>query len=346
MQDFQGGAAGERRAAGDQLVQQDAGAVDVDGGGLRAALGGFRRHVGGGADELVGPGQARGVGQARDAEVGEHRGHAAVALVEQHVGRLEVAVDDAVGVAGGERVRDLRGEQGGGDRGERTVRAEVAVQVGALDQVHHQGEEIALDDEVAGAHDVGVGEPQQDGPLPQEPHHDVGVVGQLLLEDLDGHGLAGLTGDGRLGARRLPLAGSPDGARGAASERLLEQVLAAYRPHVMRSLLIVVLAALRGPNVPAHCNAAEQGAGGSRFEGRREDRAGGCRPDRRRAPHAWPGTDVPAGRGPRTRVGGDGGTSGHGRPHAWPGIAQQFGGVGGFTGRSGGGSPGSVPSSG
>ncbi|SCE48977.1 hypothetical protein GA0115253_105882 [Streptomyces sp. Termitarium-T10T-6] len=159
-------------------------------------------------------------------------------------------MDDAVGVAGGERVRDLRGEQGGGDRGERAVLAEVAVQVGAVDQVHDQGEEIALDDEVPGAHDVRVREPQQDGALPQEPHHHVGVVGQLLLEDLDGHGLAGLTRDGCLGARGLPLAGSPDGARGAAPERLLEQVLAAYRPHVMRSLLIVAC----GPPGPPECS--------------------------------------------------------------------------------------------
>ncbi|CAO0832570.1 hypothetical protein SMICM17S_08692 [Streptomyces microflavus] len=251
VQDFEGGAPGERRAAGDQLVQQDARAVDVHGGGLRAALGGLRRHIGGGADELVRPGQPRGVGEARDAEVGEHRGHAAVALVEQHVGRLEVAVDDAVRVAGGERVGDLRGEQGRGDRGERAVRAQVAVEVGTVDQVHHQGEEIALDHQVTGAHDVRVREPQQDRALPQEPHHHIGVVGELLLEDLDRHGLAGLTGDGRLGARGLPLAGSPDGARGAASERFLEQVLAAYRPHVMRSLLIVVLAV---PPVPPGCS--------------------------------------------------------------------------------------------
>lgn len=143
---------------------------------------------------------------------------------------------DAVGVAGGERVRDLRGEQRGGDRGERAVLAEVAVQVGAVDQVHDEGEEVALDDQVAGTHDVLVGEPQQHGALAQEPHHDVGVVGELLLQDLDRHGLAGLAGDGRLGARGLPLAGTPDGARGAASERLLQEVLAAYRPHVMRSL--------------------------------------------------------------------------------------------------------------
>src|SRR6478752_7975499 len=168
VQDLQRGAPGERRAAGDQFVEQDAGAVDVHGGGLRTAFGRLGRHIGGRADELMGPGQARGVREARDAEVGEHRVHLAVALVEQHVGGLQVAVHDTVRVARGQRVRDLRGEQRGGDRGERAVLAEVAVQVGAVDQVHHQGEEIALDDEVAGAHDVRVGEPQQHRALTQE----------------------------------------------------------------------------------------------------------------------------------------------------------------------------------
>ncbi len=167
--------------------------------------------------------------------------HLAVLLGEQDVGRLQVAVDDAVGVAGGERVGDLGGEERGGDRGERSALPDVPVQVGALDEVHDEGEDVALDDQVAGAHDVRVGEPEEHGPLAQEAHHDVRVVGQLLLEDLDRDGLAGLAGHGRLGARRLPLAGSPDGARGAAAERLLEQVLAADRPHVTRSLLIVVL---------------------------------------------------------------------------------------------------------
>ena len=152
------------------------------------------------------------------------------------------------------------------------------MQVGAVDQVHDQGEQIALDDEVAGAHDVRVGEAEQDGALAQEAHHDVRVVRQLLLEDLDRDGLAGLARHGRLGARGLPLAGSPDGARGAAPERLLEQVLAAYRPHVMRSLLIVSdrrsvvvsgdgrLAPVvpsrytAGPRgCPTHCSAADRG---------------------------------------------------------------------------------------
>ncbi len=238
VQDFEGGAAGKRRTAGDQLVQQDACAVDVDGGGLRAALGGLGRDIRGRADELMGAGQARGVGEAGDAEVGEHRVHLAAVLLEQDVGGLQVAVDDAVGVAGGQRVGDLRGEQGCGDRGEGTVLAQVAVQVGAVDQVHDQGQQLTLDDQVTDPDDVRVGQAEQDGPLPEEPHDDVGVAGQLLLEDLDRDGLAGLAGHGRLGARGLTLARSPDGARGAASERLLEQVLAADWPHVTRSLLI------------------------------------------------------------------------------------------------------------
>ncbi|CAM5585417.1 hypothetical protein SBADM41S_10163 [Streptomyces badius] len=65
---------GERGAAGDQLVQQDAGAVDVDRRGLRAALRGFRGHVRGRADELVGAGEAGRVGEPGDAEVGQHQG--------------------------------------------------------------------------------------------------------------------------------------------------------------------------------------------------------------------------------------------------------------------------------
>ncbi|GAA3100171.1 hypothetical protein GCM10020254_52010 [Streptomyces goshikiensis] len=185
----------------------------------------------------MGAGQARGVGQARDAEVGEHRLHLAAALVEQDVGGLQVAVDHAVGVAGGERVRDLGGQQRRGHRGEGAVLPDVLVQVRAVDQVHDQGQEVALDHEVARAHDVGVRQAQQDGALAQEAHDDVRVLGQLLLEDLDGHGLTGLAGDGRLRTGGLTLAGTPDGARGAASERLLEQVLAADWPHVSRSLL-------------------------------------------------------------------------------------------------------------
>ena len=163
--------------------------------------------------------------------------HALRALGEQHVGGLEVPVHDAVGVARGERVGDLGRDQRGRHGRERAVLAQVAVEVRPVDQVHHEGEQIALDDQVPRADDVVVRQPEQDGALPEEAHDHIGVVRQLLLEDLDRDRLAGLPGHGRLGSRRLPLAGPPDGARGAAAQRLLEQVLAAYRPHVMRSLV-------------------------------------------------------------------------------------------------------------
>ncbi len=223
----------ERRAAGDQFVQHDAGTVDVDRGGLRAAVGGLRGDVGGGADELVGAGDARGVGEPGDAEVGEHRVHPLAAVHgqggQQHVGGLQVAVHDAVGVAGGQRVGDLRHQQRAGDRRQRAGLAQVAVQVGAVDQVHHQGEQLALDDQVAGAHDVGVGEAQQDGALAEETHHHVRVGGEFLAQDLHRDRLAGL--QARHGGV-LAHPAAPDRAGRSASEALLEQVLAADRPHL------------------------------------------------------------------------------------------------------------------
>ncbi len=149
-------------------------------------------------------------------------------------------MDDALGVGRGERVGDLGGQQRRGDGGERAVLVQVAVEVGPVDQVHDQRDHVALDDQIASADDVVVpvtAEPEQDGALPQEAHHDIGVVGELLLEDLDGDLLARLPRDRGLLARGLPLAPAPDGAGGAAPERLFKQVLAAYRPHVCSLML-------------------------------------------------------------------------------------------------------------
>lgn len=256
VQHFERGPAAERRTPGDQLVHQNARPVDVDGGRLRTPLRGLGRDIRGRADELVCPGQPRGVREPGDAEVRQHRVHLAAVLHEQDVRGLEVPVDDAVGMAGGERVGDLGGQEGGGDGAERPVLAEIAVQVGTVDQVHDEREQITFDDEIPYAHDVRVGQPEQHGALPQEPHHDVGVAGELFLEDLDRHGLAGLALDGRLGACRLPLASAPDGACGAASQRLLKEVLAPYRPHVMRSLLLAGRLL-----IPTHCSAGIHSTG-------------------------------------------------------------------------------------
>ncbi len=105
-------------------------------------------------------------------------------------------------------------------------------QVRALDQVHHQGQQLALDHQVADPDDVRVAEPHQDGALPQEAHHDVRVGRQLLAQHLDRDQLAGLAA-GHDGVLTHP--GTPHGAGGPPSEGLLKQILAADWPHLSYS---------------------------------------------------------------------------------------------------------------
>ncbi|MDF9813504.1 hypothetical protein M2266_002735 [Streptomyces sp. SPB162] len=153
-------------------------------------------------------------------------------------------------MAGGERVGDGGRQQGGTDRRERAVLAEVPVQVRAVDEVHHQGEQITLDHQVPDPDDVRVTQAYEYGALAQEAHHDVGIAREFFLEHLD-----------RDDAVLVAHPGAPDGPRGPASEYLLEEVLAAYRPHVMRSLVLVVLRGTRWRRYPVDpCSAATRRA--------------------------------------------------------------------------------------
>ena len=98
----------KRHLAGQQLVKQDSETVDIGAGTNRAIDDGlFRCHVDGGADHASGARQPclfQVAGQAEIADLGGvqldlARGqHPAGA--EQHIGRLEVAVDDPLEVGG------------------------------------------------------------------------------------------------------------------------------------------------------------------------------------------------------------------------------------------------------
>ena len=98
----------EGPAAGEQLEQRDAEGVEVGGRRRFVAADLLRAHVGWGADGEAGAGQAGvGVERAEQPEVGQLGGAVGG---EQHVRRLDVAVNDAGGVQVGEA-----GEQRSGD---------------------------------------------------------------------------------------------------------------------------------------------------------------------------------------------------------------------------------------
>ena len=93
----------ERHHPGQQLVQDHPDRVEVGGVADRVALGLLGREVLGGAHDRAGQRHVRGA-RAGDPEVGDAR---AALLVEDHVVRLEVAVDDAAPVGEARGAQDL-----------------------------------------------------------------------------------------------------------------------------------------------------------------------------------------------------------------------------------------------
>ena len=92
--------AGERRPAGEQGIEHAPQSVQIAAAGDRLAVGLLRGHVVGRAEHAAIGRHVRAAVQLGDAEVGELD---VVLLVDQQVGRLEIAMDDAavVGVLEG-----------------------------------------------------------------------------------------------------------------------------------------------------------------------------------------------------------------------------------------------------
>ena len=181
-----GGGAGERRVAREHLVEHRAQGVDVGAGGdLALAHRLLGAHVVRRAERHAGlghPAPAGLAGRERDAEVGDQR----LAVVQQDVLGLDVAVDHAVAVG----VVERRGHFGRdpdrvGDR-ELLLAGEPVAQGLALD-VGHDVEEVAVGlARVEQGQDVGVLEVGRQLDLGQEPlGADHGR--QLGAEDLHGH---------------------------------------------------------------------------------------------------------------------------------------------------------------
>lgn len=211
--------AAERGEAGQQLVQHGGQRVDVDGGPRLQALDDLGGQVVGGADDPGRPGPARGVDQLGDAEVGElgarrTAGAGRLREVEQDVLGLDVAVHDPRGVRGGQAVRDVGDHRDGGQRREHALALQPGAQVGAVHQLHHQGEVVAVHHHVAHTDHPGVIQAGQRGALLDEAADQHLIGGEVLAQQLDGH-------------RPVRALAQPHGAGGPPADHLVHGVPAA-----------------------------------------------------------------------------------------------------------------------
>ena len=172
----------ERLRSDDQLVQDESERVDVRALGDRhAGLSLLRRHVRGRPGERV---SARIRRRDRDAEVGD-TGESVV--VDQHVGRFEVAMQDALGVSGGDARAELPGDV---DDLVGRQPADVAQECGEVLAAHELHREK---DEAVGFPHVEHAADRRMRDLPCEPH-----FVQETFARIDAAGEEHLEGDGRI----------------------------------------------------------------------------------------------------------------------------------------------------
>ena len=143
----------ERRPPGQRLEQRHAQRVEIRGGADAGAGDLLRRHVRDRADQAAGLGLPE-VDQVRGAEVAEL---GVAGGVEEDVGRLDVAVDDAALVRGVERREQLEGHAPPGRRRQRAMRREPLGQRAAGHQLEHEQAEPLV--HVVQRDDVGVAQP-------------------------------------------------------------------------------------------------------------------------------------------------------------------------------------------
>jgi len=174
--------AAERRVSGETAEHDRAERVDVGARVDRPPAHLLGRHVRGRPDEHAGGGDLGGHGSARDAEVEQLDGVEPVADEEQVRG-LQVAVDDAAGVRGCERVGDAARDRERLGDAEGPVIAEALRQVPAVQPLHRQvARAVGHHAVVEVPHDALVVDRRQDDRLPGEAL-DVRVGGR---DELDG----------------------------------------------------------------------------------------------------------------------------------------------------------------
>ena len=203
-------AAAEGRPSGEHLVEHDAQRVQV---GARVDLATqrlFRRDVLARPEHAAGLRQTRLLQRTGDPEIGH--AHPAV-VADQDVAGLQIAVDAAPRVGGGEAVRDLRRDRDRvGDR-DHPLLPEALPQIGAVDQLEHEvraAVHVAAIEQLDG---VRARDPLEDAGLAIEPGERLGRLGGVEVQQLDGDLAA-----------RLLVGCAPDRGRATESQALLERI--------------------------------------------------------------------------------------------------------------------------
>jgi hypothetical protein len=190
---------------GEQFEEQDAQGVDIGLGGEGLGLDLFGGQVGGGTgDDVSGSGGLVIAQLLGDAEVGEE---GVAVLVEQDVGGLDIAVDDALLVGGIQGGGDLVEQEGDLLRGPGFPALQGLCQGAAFHQAHDQVSTLGVAPVVVERHDVQVLQLGDQLCFTFEAADELGAVGVFGQDDLDCH----LAVDGLL-------AGAVDGTVGTFAE--------------------------------------------------------------------------------------------------------------------------------
>ena len=262
----------ERLAAGDHLVEDDAERVDVGRGRQGAALDLLGRHVVRRAEHGLRLRQrrpARRLRAAREAEVGDDDPHAArPPLVgrEHDVAALEVAVDHAGVVRGGERRGHLL------DQRQRVRRPHPAGALEALgerlagEQLHREEREVLVVEDVVDPAHVRVRHRAREVDLPQEPVHRPRIARDLRPDRLERDPLVE---DLVLGLVDLAHAAARDEAHDAESSRedLVDRDARAARGPAARHDRRLILGTRLGQGVEPPERPEELPVGGRRGRG-------------------------------------------------------------------------------
>ncbi len=192
----------ERRLPGEHLVQHDADRVHVRCGARGPAASLLGRHVPRGADDCRGAAVSAALGQPGHAEVGDL--DPAVGR-DQHVRRLDVAMNDALRVGRSQRTAELLR-----DPARRPGRNRPAAQTGreAL-PVHELGdvvETLVSVPDVEDLDDARIVDTGQQLRFALEAAHPDRILGPPWLDHLDRHGPGETTVDAAVDASERPLA--------------------------------------------------------------------------------------------------------------------------------------------